>query len=750
MEYTRHSSQPATVDLVRADLAEVWTIDASEVDSPERPPSVSGLSDMLDLEFIPTPGFRPSKAMKKDPLPDMLGDLLELSPSRNKGRDGRHEIRAANKKPLEMGSPGSKPGRSSHNKLSPSNANKRKHPGQPTETARSPANSPVPKPSQQRQSNGARPASATTRKGPARASKQSKTLPVAADAASTRTKAKARKHDDDVFELSDVTDSEPESRPKKRQLKQPPPKESRPPPARRAPVADEKSGLPISQGPKKSTRVPKKPSGRKAFQENKTESDQTTHVNRRVELDNGSDRHKDENTDTAVRRNSDEQSRMSDTTSKVQKPCDISETLASPKPSKSSPAASRENGPVLPASSHSHDVIIVSSESEEEAGTAAGTTSPLFVEQDEKQAVASDGPDIEIGADAGMSSDQTHQSWSVGLPMNHRRLGFSPPPSFQPRALADNESIPRGGITEHPLPVAIREAFFSDEAPAPVSLSPSLAQGHCAGEGSGKESMTPEDAWRHAVEDDSEPAILHRIVTLLHRSLKPREDVVRDIAADYQANALRLLENISSRHGQEKTDTLTALQKTSRAVIPVFSNAGQDMAILVSRLRDMDVTHTANTLTRPVLAEKLDMVARLCQTKLSNCIQNGPPGDDVGDGSDDNLDVLSESYQLKLFEAVRQPGNQTTEKGLGEVDSQVDAFINRRLRGGPKKVHRAEARKPDKSARSADEALEVLLDGIINTLQEDKNGDGLDRAAAEDAAEVVSDDSDMAETDFMA
>lgn len=87
MEYTRHSSQPATVDLVRADLAEIWTVDEPEFESPKRQPSISGLSDMLDLEFIPTPGFRPSKTPRKDPLPDLLGDVLELSPTRKRGRD---------------------------------------------------------------------------------------------------------------------------------------------------------------------------------------------------------------------------------------------------------------------------------------------------------------------------------------------------------------------------------------------------------------------------------------------------------------------------------------------------------------------------------------------------------------------------------------------------------------------------------------------------------------------------------------
>src|SRR5689334_20623422 len=85
---------------------------------------------------------------------------------------------------------------------------------------------------------------------------------------------------------------------------------------------------------------------------------------------------------------------------------------------------------------------------------------------------------------------------------------------------------------------------------------------------------------------------------LLHRSLKPREEVVREIAVDYQENALRLLDNLSARHNHEKKKTMAALRKATREALSLFAGAGQDMAILISQLRDMDVTHTADMLTR--------------------------------------------------------------------------------------------------------------------------------------------------------
>jgi hypothetical protein len=224
--------------------------------------------------------------------------------------------------------------------------------------------------------------------------------------------------------------------------------------------------------------------------------------------------------------------------------------------------------------------------------------------------------------------------------------------------------------------------------------------------------------------------------------------VVRDIAADYQDNALRLLDHMSARHEQEKTNTLIALRKASRASFSVFSSAGQDMAVLINRLRAMDVTRTADTLRRPALAQKLDVVAKLCQTKLSSYVQNEPFGNDAASESDDSLDDLAEAYQLKLVQAVRRSDDKVFEDS-GTMKMQVDEFMKRCLHGGTKRVPRTEARKPDRAARNADEALEVFLDGIINTLQENGGAGGCGHAAPGNIVSLVSEDSDMAEMDLV-
>lgn len=202
----------------------------------------------------------------------------------------------------------------------------------------------------------------------------------------------------------------------------------------------------------------------------------------------------------------------------------------------------------------------------------------------------------------------------------------------------------------------------------------------------------------------------------LHRSMKSREDIVRDIAAEYQENALRLLDNLRARHDEEKTSTLAALRTTSRAAASVFSGAGQEMADLINNLQEMDAAHAADALTRPILALKLESVAQLCQARLES-YADGKRGSDLATEPEDSLDGLAQTYQAKLFDALGKLDNAVDHPN--EVDSQVDEFITRCLSGETIEVQRVEVKKPVKPAKNADDALlEVLLDGIMNTFQE--------------------------------
>jgi hypothetical protein len=477
--------------------------------------------------------------MRKDPLPDILGDFLELSPTRKGGGNDAHEKKApkpsatrneqsrnrdstaADRLSTPVDHPSSRAGLDNPSDARqkqghpppldplPHNATKRKRPSPPSKTTYSPGDSPpVPKPRRQRQSNGKPVASSTAGKEPATASKHAKVLPGTANPAPARTKPKARKQDSDLFELSDVTDTEAESRPKKRQAKQTSSKNPSVPPPGSARPAERKRNSQAGQG-RRTTRVPKKPSARVVSPNNKVElepakSNTAAAGNQGAGLDAGLQQHDDKITSPPHKSDPLEQTRTAH-----QVPITQSVNTAQFKfsdPPTSSPVAPKETEPVLPLVAKSREVISLSSESPDSSNGAAGSTSPMFVEQDQVQAVASPSPAIAI---TGTSKVRPDEPSPTRLSMACNRLGFTPPPSFQPRALGNNTAISRSLKTDRPLPAVIREAFFSDERPA-ASPSPVREPEPSPGE----DSPSAEELWSQAVEDDSPPAILHRIVTV--------------------------------------------------------------------------------------------------------------------------------------------------------------------------------------------------------------------------------------------
>lgn len=517
MDYTRYSSQPATVDLVRADLAEVWPIDHRGVESPQKPPSVSGFSDMLDLEFIPTPGFRPSKTKKKDPLPNLLSGILDQTPSRKGRNDSQgHEPTStpspvagddvaqayvfdspsvSDHKPLKKGKsehpshldePQAKS--NSHNRASNSSAINSRQPQQTTRKTALPSK---------------------TKKGPAMQSTQSKISSGPAKPASTKAKRKAKNREDDLFELSDATDSEAETRPRKRQAKGTPPQKPSATSSQK-PQAPGKAGN-LTAGKKgKPSRVPKTPA-RCADPQRVPETRRPTGHQATVK--------------TAVTDNQEEEPGVEAAQSVVLKEPTVSEAplknhsgvdgptgadhrkTIRPEPAvlpaKKAAVELKQKEPVLPEWPGHQDAISISSDDVEEVNVAPGSTSPLLMEQTQKHPIVSDGPDLTVTVQPGTNIDQP---LPVRLPVEKRR-GFTPPPSFRPRELPILTETPqrRGMRSEAAVTGA---ALFSEErtessASAPLAVNPNS-----------DDSSTPEDSWKQAVEDDSPPAVLHRIINV--------------------------------------------------------------------------------------------------------------------------------------------------------------------------------------------------------------------------------------------
>lgn len=542
MEATRQSSQPATVDLVRADLAEMWTIDHFHPGSPKIPAFSFDASD-LDLEPVQTPRLRPSKSNKKDPLIDMLAGVLDPTPKRtgeknNRNVAGRFDsgsfevpndentshwecarsddfqpsrdtgipfdpaTRAG--KPAELTSPQEirVPGRSSLSKLSEPNTRAGDHPNKKTAITALPVHLAVPNPHRQPKSDNKLVASSTTGHGRETRSQRTRLPQKAVNSVSDRVKTKARKRDDDIFELSDSTDLEAGSGPKKRQAKVSNTLQSRGPDPR---VGDSKANLPNRS--RKSLRLPKKPAGLPLLGELEVEIQQRicevpVDVGQKHETLVGPlGHHKDLTTSEGW---------QMDLPALPSHSTNTTTESALPDPPKSPPNPPRETEPLTLKPPASEDIIILSSDSENAGDEAPRSTSPLFLEQDQEYRTSSDGSDLPTAIRPGSSSDSR---WPVGdstklIPSS----SFTSPASFQPRSLPNVVGMWENHEIKRPMSTGNGHGNFLNEQPGSVFVSPDPAHG--LEHSSGDDRLDPQDMWKQAVEDDSPPAVLHRIVTV--------------------------------------------------------------------------------------------------------------------------------------------------------------------------------------------------------------------------------------------
>lgn len=174
------------------------------------------------------------------------------------------------------------------------------------------------------------------------------------------------------------------------------------------------------------------------------------------------------------------------------------------------------------------------------------------------------------------------------------------------------------------------------------------------------------------------------------------------------------------------------------------------MAVLIGRLRDMNVTHTADDFKRPVLAQKIDEITQLSLARLGSYGSGRFDDEAVSNPEEagEKLDGLAETYKRKLLQAIHRADEQGVERDDG-VGLRVDEFIKGCLQGKTKITHsRIEARKPERPAHNADEALEVFLDNVLNGLHGSGEGRSMNNAISEKGLAVALDDIGMADFVF--
>ncbi|KAL2263154.1 hypothetical protein VTK26DRAFT_7978 [Humicola hyalothermophila] len=738
MESARESSQPLTVDLFRADLAEVWPTDHPDSDINSKSPVAAIDDDYLDLERIQTPGPWTSES-KKDILADMLAGVLDPTPKRRKELNhgvgacsvsseapeaaGAQDVspheqsdRSENAQLTEdVAQPTTSHGTRIHKRPSPRTVPKSPEHETTAPPVASGALTTVQRPEPAHEA-AARPTAATrvAKRQVVMLGKPSK----ATSQTSSRIKSNVRKEECDLYSLSSSSDVEAASQAKRRKKQAAAPRASHNA-SRNILITADRAVVPSN-----SERRTKKPAGRRvrkprqvgiAHQEwpEKVSHDGQDHdVEGRASL-SGETRLENQTITAAGNFNDETETNLYAPIIPTQSRLMECGVIPAPVPSPTSPT---QHEPLQPAVSNQADATVLSSDSSEKRRTEydPASTSPLIVEPNHGHAAPHNKPDVTMLIKPTVPPALVWPVRGIGG-LDQMTLDLSPP-SFQPKSLA---RVPK----EEEMKPSRRTAkciFAPDEPSTSCTNSPSTD----ASPSPQRDPAKPEDIWRQAVADDSPPEVLHRIVTLLHRSMKPREEVVLDIVNDYRVNAQRLLDNLRVRHCQEKSDTLASIRTASGAAMSIFSDAVSDMQLLSNKLQGMDVTNPAGAIQRPSLSQKLDEVARLCQAKLSSHVVNGtsPALESIRVESasepgtvNESANNLADTYRVRLSAAVRRPGDQAAE-AFDKLSGEADEFIRRCLQGESNKA-RPEDEKRVTARKSPDEALETFLDSLISTLQ---------------------------------
>ncbi|EGS18983.1 uncharacterized protein CTHT_0056010 [Thermochaetoides thermophila DSM 1495] len=330
------------------------------------------------------------------------------------------------------------------------------------------------------------------------------------------------------------------------------------------------------------------------------------------------------------------------------------------------------------------------------------STSPLLVDQDPAHT------DSKCPAVACLGNQPTHRA-AAGSSAEKPDIKAAVLPSIH----LDNSSntIRRSSERLSKDPVAIKnDAVRSNAQPQDTSPLPNLK------DPSATDALAPEEMWRRAIDDDSPPLVLQRLTT-------PKEEIVRDIAAEYEQNALRMIDNMSSRHWDEKEDMYNLLQQASRKALSIVVDAAFDIRTFTNRLQEVDLSQTTSILSKSGLADKLGVATRSFYQKVKHHTETGSihdlMPDDFNPVSDSEsqsevLDALATTYRLRLFDAMQHSDNQDPDSAQSMV-KEVNDFIEKCLAGDIKKAARPEAKQKPKPATplTIDEELEAALNSAM-------------------------------------
>ncbi|KAK1776947.1 hypothetical protein QBC45DRAFT_331793 [Copromyces sp. CBS 386.78] len=278
------------------------------------------------------------------------------------------------------------------------------------------------------------------------------------------------------------------------------------------------------------------------------------------------------------------------------------------------------------------------------------SSSPLFMEQ---------GPGYDDHQEAGATS------W---LPKNMFRNGFE---AYEGQVSHRNTAFDQHPNHAYSLPYAAN--ITSESRGMPVQRPQS--QGSASASSEQSRETSPEEVWRRETEDNSVYAIVHKIGMMLHRALKPREEVVDDIVKDYLENSVLLLEQMSTCHENEREATVDNHEAATKTLYSLCDTAWHDVRDLQEQLQSFDISRILASARKPAFVRKMQTLNRLCDERLSKYIEQSSRATAENEDPVPKKGDLVEFFKSQLFEQIGHSDASTTK--LQMIDTEVDLFIER-------------------------------------------------------------------------
>lgn len=208
-----------------------------------------------------------------------------------------------------------------------------------------------------------------------------------------------------------------------------------------------------------------------------------------------------------------------------------------------------------------------------------------------------------------------------------------------------------------------------------MPIQRSQSQGGASTSSEKSRETIPEEVWRTETADDSTFAIVHKIGMMLHRALKPREEVVDDIVKDYVKNSMVLLDQMSICHEAERETTVDNHEAATETLHSLFKTAWHDVRDLQEQLQSFAISQILATTRKPAFGEKMQTLNRLCDERLSKYIEQASRTTSEGEDRVTKRGDLVELFKSQLCEQIGH--SDASSSKLRMIDAKADMFIER-------------------------------------------------------------------------